>query len=323
MIKPLTLGNKTFPVNLVHAPLAGTSCAAFRLVTWKHGQLAFCCTEMISCKSLIYRPKNAYHRYIEKDPNEGPVCFQLFGNNPAELAEATKIITDHGADLIDLNCGCPVRKVRKQGAGSSLLMDPSKLYQMVRAMKDNTHLPVSIKIRVESNSPCKFNAEIAKVVNDACPDFLVVHGRHWNEHYETPCNYEQIKYFVDTVKVPVIGNGDVACVDSLKRMLATGCAGAMIGRAGVGQPWLTKKLIAAINNEQFSMPSPQEIGNIFIEHIEQLIKLLNSEKFAILQARSHAGYYARGMRNKKDFCAAVNVCDNFDAFKNICAQYFR
>ena len=322
MIKSLTLCNKTFPVNIIQGPLAGVSCAPFRRLTWVYGSPAFSCTEMISCKTLIHQPKQSHQRYIAKDPHEGPVCFQLSGSDPIELAEATKKVTDYGADLIDLNCGCPVKKIRSKGAGSSLLTDSSKLYQLISAMKQNTHQPVSIKIRVEGNSDDKFNLEVAKVVEDAGADFLIVHGRHWTEHYETPCHHDDIQFFVEQLKIPVIGNGDISCIDSLKRMFATGCAGVMIGRASVGQPWLIQKLMAEMNQEKFTPPLLKKIGEIFVEHVEELTKLLDSERFAILQARKIAKYYARDLPNKIEFCTKINACHDLDDFKAICLYHF-
>jgi tRNA-dihydrouridine synthase B len=322
LISSLQFGNKAFPVNLIQGPLAGISCAPFRSLTWRYSKPAFSCTEMISCKTLLHQSKASQQRFVQKDPNEGPVCFQLAGSEPKELAEATKIVTDYGADLIDLNCGCPVKKIRSKGAGSSLLLEPSRLYQLITAMKQNTHVPVSIKIRVEGGTVEKFNQQVATVINEAGADFLVVHGRHWTQHYETPCHYEDIQFFVEHVKAPVIGNGDIACIDSLKRMFATGCAGAMIGRAGVGQPWLIGRLIADMTNQPFIIPSQSEIGAIFIEHVQQLALLLRREKFAILQARKFAKYYARNLANKTEFCAEVNVCNSLNDLKLICSQYF-
>lgn len=322
MIKPLTLKNQTFPINLIYGPLAGISCAAFRLLCWQYGQPAFACTEMISCKALKYKTKNAYQRYTERDPKEGPVCFQLFGSDPKDLAEATKMVTDFGANLIDLNCGCPVKKVRAQHAGSSLLTDPATLYKLILAMKQNTHLPVSVKIRVEGNSPEKFNTELAQVITEAGADFLVVHGRHWNEHYDKPVHYDQIKFFVEAMKIPVIGNGDVACIDSLKKMFATGCTGVMIARAAIGQPWLIKKLVAEMNNETFITPSIEAVGQIFLEHIDLLIKTTGHEKSAILQARKIARNYSRSIKNRAGFCTEINVCEKYEDFRELCKKYF-
>ena len=324
MIKPLQLGNRIFPVNIIQGPLAGVSNHPFRRLIWQHSQPAFSCTEMVSCKTILHQPKIAAARYIQKDPHEGPVCFQLSSNNPVELAEAVKRVTDFGADLIDLNCGCPVKKIRSKGAGSSLLTNPQKLFQLITAMKNNTHVPVSIKIRVQGQNSDdeKFNAEVAKVVSHAGADFLVVHGRHWTEHYETPCRHNEIQFFVENLKIPVIGNGDISDIASLKKMLATRCAGVMIGRAGVGQPWLIKKLIAEMNNESFVMPTNQAISQIFLEHIESLIELLDGEKFAILQARKFAKYYARKLDNKADFCENINNCESLQQLKELCGKYF-
>lgn len=318
----LTLGNKQFPSRMIQGPLAGISCAPFRRLTWAYSKPAFSCTEMMSCKTLLYQAKAIQKRFVHKAPDEGPVCFQLAANDPSELAEATKRVTDCGADLIDLNCGCPVNKIRKTGAGSSLLLDPSKLYQLIRAMKQNTSVPVSIKIRVEGGSSDRFNASIAQVVSDAGADFLIVHGRHWHEQYETPCHHQDIQFFVENVKIPVIGNGDIACFDSLQKMLATGCAGVMIGRAGVGQPWLIGQLQAQLNQTAFTRPQPAEIGSMFIEHVEQLSDLLASEKFAILQARKMAKYYARSIGQRREFCDAINVCDALVTFRALCQAYF-
>jgi tRNA-dihydrouridine synthase B len=321
LIKPLTLGSRTFPSNLIQGPLAGVSCAPFRRLTWQYSEPAFSCTEMLSCKTLIHQPAFSIQRYIKKDPYEGPVCFQLSGNNVDDLAIATRKVTEAGADLIDLNCGCPVNKIRSKGAGSRLLTNPTMLYQLVCTMKQNTHLPVSIKIRVEGNDE-KFNQEIARVVSEAGADFLIVHGRHWTESYDIPCRYDDIQFFVEQMNIPVIGNGDISNVDSLRKMFLTGCAGVMISRAGMGRPWLLRQLRAEMNQEPFVVPLSKEIGGMLIEHVEQLSFLLGNEKFAILQARKFAKYYAREVLNKVNFITAINDCNSLQELKTICAAYF-
>ena len=303
MIKSLTLGNRTFPVNLIQGPLAGISAAPFRRLTWEQGRPAFSCTEMISCKTLIYQTTHTHRRFVWKDPAEGPVCFQLSGHDPQELGLATRIVTDCGADLIDLNCGCPVKKIRSKGAGSRLLANPGELYHLIRAMKQNTTLPVSVKIRVDGHSTEKLNAEVARVVCEAGADFLVVHGRHWTDDYTTPCHYEDIQFFVENSAIPVIGNGDVSDAASLKRLFATGCAGVMISRAGVGQPWLMQKLIADLTGLPFKHPTSFEVEQFFRQHVRELAALLNSEKRALLEARQFVKYYAHHISHNPDFCA--------------------
>ena len=321
MIKPLTIGNRIFPVNLIQGPLAGFSSAAFRLLTWQYSKPAFSYSEMISANALIKNHQLTQKRFLDKDPQEGPVCFQLVGNTAKELAAAAKILTDHGADLIDFNCGCSVPKIRGNGAGSSLLMDRPKLYQLLTSLRQSSSLPLSVKIRVALNDE-KTNEEIAEVISDSGFDCLVVHGRNWEEHYNTPCHHELIQFFVERLKIPVIGNGDVSCINSLKRMLATGCAGVMIARALVGQPWLIGKLIAEMKQKEFTLPSTKEIGEIFIAHVAHLAKLLSSEKNAVIQARKLTKSYASSLQQRKEFSHLINSCEDFAKFQLICRSYF-
>jgi tRNA-dihydrouridine synthase B len=321
LLTPLILGSRSFPNNLVQGPLAGISCAPFRRLTWELSKPAFTYTEMISCKTLLYQVKSN-ERFIKKYPSEGPVCYQLSGNDPIELAKATQLVTEAGADLIDLNCGCPVNKIRSRGAGSSLLKNPTHLYKLIQAMKQNTQVPVSVKIRIDGHSNERFNHDLVLMLKDSGVDFITVHGRHWSEGYDVPCHYQQIQYFVEELRIPVIGNGDIHCIESLKSMFTTGCAGGMIGRAGVGQPWLIAKLKADLVNELFVSPSPIEIGKMFLTHVQELSELLGNEKFAVIQARKFAKYYARHLKNPREFSQTINICENLQQLTLACAHYF-
>ncbi len=322
-IAPLKLGSQLFANNLIQGPLAGVSTAPFRELTWHYGAPAYTCTEMISCKTVLADPDLVKQRFLKSSTTEGLVCTQLSSNNPQELGQATAFVTEHGTDLIDLNCGCPVKKIRSKGAGSSLLMDPQKIFQMIQAMKNNTHLPVSIKIRVDGSSNDSFNKELVTMLADSGVDFVIVHGRNWRERYDIPCNYEQISYFVNELPMPVIGNGDIACAESLKAMFATGCAGVMIARSGVGQPWLIKQLQAELTNAEFIKPTVKEVGEMLITHMNKLTQLLKNEKFAILQTRSFAKYYARDIAEKKEFCTQLNQTEVLSEAIHLCEQYFQ
>ncbi|MBU0744384.1 MAG: tRNA-dihydrouridine synthase [Gammaproteobacteria bacterium] len=321
MIKPLQIANRSFPNNIILGPLAGISTTPYRLLAWEYSKPAFSYSEMISASALVRNSRQTQKRYLDRSPNEGPVCFQLVGSIPKELAEATKIVADSGADLIDFNCGCSVPKIHNNGCGSALLKDRVKLYNILNTIRKNTTLPFLVKIRVAINDD-KTNEEVAKVITDAGADCVVVHGRNWGETFNTPCRLEAIKFFVGLMKIPVIGNGDVKCIDSLKNMFATGCNGAMISRACVGQPWLIGKLIADINQQSCILPTSQEIGEIFISHIKQLAKLLENERMAVLQARKLAKSYARTIPNRKDFSNQINICDDLPAFTSLCRNYF-
>ncbi len=288
LIHSIQLGNRLFPSNLIQAPLAGTSCAPFRELIAQFGGAAYCVTEMISAKTLLGKPEP---RYIYKSPHEGPLCFQLSGNNAIELQAAAARALEHGADLIDLNCGCPVNKIRKKQAGSKWLSMSHELGQVIRAIKSVISVPLSIKIRVDGASGDRFNTDVVKAIQDAGADFIIVHGRHWSEHYETPARLDEIASIVQSANIPVIGNGDVKNTASLQKMFhQTGCHGVMIGRASVGKPWLFQQLQAEDQGKIFMLPSETEIADLLIQHITKLSQL-ESPQSALLQARKFAKYY--------------------------------
>lgn len=321
LIKPLQLGTLQLTSNLIQGPLAGYSCAPFRVITHKYGKPAFCVTEMISAKDLIHRqPKPK--RYLGKDPEEGLLCYQLSGSDPNYLAQASELVSNHGADLIDLNCGCPVGKIRAKQAGSKLLTSPEKIHALVKAMKTNTDAVVSIKIRVSGEIIDHDDHAVIDAAEQAGVDYITVHGRHWTERYDIPARYDAIKDIVNYAKVPIIANGDVADYASLKRIFEiTQCAGVMIARASVGQPWLFQELYATDRHQSFLTPTSVEISEIFQEHMRALIKL-EKERFAILQARKFAKYYAQHLPNTLEFTIAMQQANTEKDFLALIRYYF-
>lgn len=320
-IKPLQLGSLQLPNNLIQGPLAGYSCAPFRVITQKYGNPAFCVTEMISAKDLIHRhPKPK--RYLGKDPQEGLLCYQLSGNDPEFLGKAAALVSEHGADLIDLNCGCPVSKIRAKQAGSKLLTTPETIHALVKAIKANTNATVSIKIRIAGSLADHNDANVIDAAEQAGVDFITVHGRHWTERYDVPCQYDAIADIVRYARVPIIANGDVQDYPSLKRIFEiTQCAGVMIARASVGKPWLFQKLVAEENNLPFSNPNATQIGEIFREHLRGLIAL-EKERFAVLQARKFAKYYGHSLANPLEFTIAMQKANTEKDFLGLIEQFF-
>lgn len=317
----LKIGNKTFTSQLIQAPLAGFSCAPMRVLAARYGQVAYCCTEMISAKDLLKRPATELDRYTYKDPEEGPLCFQLSGNNATELAEAAEHVTAYGADLIDLNCGCPKPKLRKKGVGSRLLADADHLATLVSALKSHSQLPLTVKIRVDGHSEDDYNQTIATACASAGADALIVHGRHWTEDYDVACHYDQIAEITSCVDIPVIGNGDIADFASLKRMLDTGVAGVMIARASTGRPWLFAQLSAELAGNTYPLPSSAQVGEVCLEHIQRLAALIG-EYPACLQARKITRYYARDWIASEEFYQKLYQIDSLETLTRLVNDYF-
>lgn len=318
-IKPIKLKNCTLANNIVQGPLAGYSCAPFRVLATQWGQPGFTCTEMISAKDLIHRPVKP-KRYLWRDPREGTLCYQLSGNEPDELARAAEMVSAAGADIIDLNCGCPVNKIRRKGCGSRLLAYPELLEQCLRALRQNTDAAVTVKVRISAGD--HDDLAVVQAAEAAGVDAIIVHGRDWTQRYDVDCNLTRIRDIKLATQLPVFANGDVEDIASLERTFAaTQCDGFMIARASVGRPWLFAQLRAQAAGESFTIPDTATIGQLFLQHIDDLAALEN-EKLAVLQSRKFAKYYARTMPRAAEFVLTVQQLITRDDVARCIDQFF-
>lgn len=310
-----------FDRKLIQAPLAGYSCAPFRKLARQWGKPDYCCTEMLSAKH-IFNGSQQKKRYMYKDPDEGKLCIQLAGNQVDELVFAANEVVSWGADLIDLNCGCPQPKIRKKRYGSHLLADSKKLYEIVKALKQNIALPILVKIRVDNNSKDNYNQDIAKAIEDAGADCITVHGRHWKEDYSTPVSYKDIAEIKKSVSIPVIGNGDIVDTPSAKKMFdETGCDAIMIARASLGQPWLFEKIYQELQGKVFKEPTLKTVGEMLLQHVRGLIEI-DTEVPAILQSRKLAKYYQRDLFYDALFTRSVNTVQTYGEFEKLITDNF-
>lgn len=300
-IRGLVLGN-----NLLQAPLAGYSSAPFRALVWRLGRPGLLATEMISARAIEVGAASQ-EKYLAKSPDEGPVAFQLWGASESAVEIAARTAEEHGADVVDLNCGCPVPKVRSAGGGSKLMEDPALIGRLVAAMRRGTTLPVTIKIRVGINQFNYNGVEIAKIAENEGVDLITVHGRHAKERYSHPARLEKIAEIVAAVRVPVVGNGDVHDGASAANMFAqTGCAGVMVGRACMGAPWVFAQITAELSGQEWVAPPAREMAQIMLEHYDLLVGLIGEDK-AVRQSRKLGAFYSRGMHGAKDFRNALNT----------------
>lgn len=280
---PFTIGNLTFPNRLIQGPLAGFSCAPFRELFSQYQPPAYCVSEMISAYDLVHKPI-PQHRYIYRSARERRLCYQIAGNDPQILAKAAYYLNEQGADLIDINCGCPKLKIRKKGAGSALLADSQLLINIVTAVKSVISCPLTLKLRIQDPIT---DLILAKQLADAGVDALIVHGRRWMDDYSILCDLEAIQRIKQTVTIPIIANGDIACHLTLQQTIEQTKADAfMISRAGTGKPWLYQMLLT---NENKLINYSEQL-TLFIEHLQGLA-VLESEYKAVLQSRKLVTYY--------------------------------
>ncbi len=301
---PFKIGNLTLPNRLVQGPLAGYSCAPFRQLFYRYTPPAYCVTEMISANDVLSRhlPDS---RYLYRAPEEKRLCYQLSGNDPQTVAAAAMRVQSLGADLIDLNCGCPKAKIRKKGAGSALLDDAQRLLDIVRAVRAAVAIPFTVKIRIAGDER---DLVLAEKLEQAGVDALIVHGRRWTDDYDVSCDLAQIAAIKRAIAIPVIANGDIADQLSLARAHAvTGCDAYMIARAGSGNPWLYQYLLSGHIVEI----SQVERINCFMEHLQGLANL-DGEYQAVLQSKSLVRYYFRSLLSSSQL-QTFYMLDNLQA----------
>ncbi|VEB32470.1 tRNA-dihydrouridine synthase B [Legionella sainthelensi] len=279
----LKIGSLTLPHRLIQGPLAGYSCAPFRTLFDNYRSPAYCVTEMSSAMDILYKhSKNS--RYIYRAPEEQILSYQIAGTEPHLLAQAAQTLQRYGADIIDINCGCPKPKIRKKGAGSALLETPDQLVKIINEVRAVLTIPLTVKIRIQGNEQ---DFILAKKIEEAGADALIVHGRRWIDDYEVTPDLHQIACIKQRLAIPVIANGDIHDLDSLQKAVAlSGCDAYMISRAGSGKPWLYQELLT----QQNIAVSFSEKINLFIRHLQGLAALEDEYK-AVLQSKSLIRYY--------------------------------
>ncbi|MEK4698090.1 tRNA dihydrouridine synthase DusB [Solibacillus sp. FSL R7-0668] len=305
--KPFQIGDIVMDNRVVLAPMAGVCNSAFRLTVKEFGA-GLVYAEMISDKALnIRNQKTMDMLYI--DARENPMTLQIFGGDKENLVEAAKYVDKHTtADIIDINMGCPVNKIIKCEAGAKWLLDPNKIYEMVSAVVDAVDKPVSVKMRIGWDDEHVFAVENALAAERAGVSAIAMHGRTRVQMYEGKANWDVLAEVKKHISVPFIGNGDVETPQDAKRMLDhTGADAVMIGRAALGNPWMMYQTVRYLETgELLPEPSLREKMDVCLLHFERL-KTLKGEKVAVLEMRSHASWYLKGLRGNGKIRNAINT----------------
>jgi len=307
----IKLGNIKLTTPVFQSPMADCTDIAFRLIARERGlELAF--TEMISAEALVRENKRTLP-LIRRVRGDKPLGAQLVGHNPVSMGKAAAMIEELGFDILDLNCGCPVRKVTGSGAGSALLQHPDvadKIFQNV--MSHIKKIPVTVKMRIGFNDPSGREALCLALLAEkhGCAA-VTIHGRTRAQGYTGKADWNAIRLIKKALKIPVFGNGDIFSPEDAKRLMETaGCDGVAIGRGALGNPWLYDGIRSALVGKAPGEPTFEEKKLVALEHIRLEIKYAG-EKTGVLQSRKIAPWYFKGCPNVAQLRHKINSATSF------------
>jgi tRNA-dihydrouridine synthase B len=299
----MQIGNLTLDNNVILAPLAGITNLPFRLLAKASG-CGLVCSEMISANGLVYRSGKT-EQMLNSVPEEKPLSVQIFGSDPGIMAEAAAIVESKGADIVDINFGCSVRKVIKTGAGVALMRAPDQAKALLAAVRKAIRIPLTIKIRSGWDASGREALNIAGIAQDCGVDAIAVHPRTAGQQFRGRADWSIIAAVKKNVGIPVIGNGDIVSArDALKMLEETGCDAVMIGRKAIGNPAIFSQVLARINGEE---PVREDLSHRFdmMTHYFKASVDYMGEEAACRMMRSRLGWFTRGVRNSSKFRESI------------------
>ena len=316
----LKIGNVNLENNIILAPMAGITDLPFRIIA-KRFNPGLVCTEMVSSKAIFYNDEKT-KKLMNIDGEKKPISIQIFGSDPETMGYAAKYVSDI-ADIIDINMGCPAPKVVKNGDGSKLLLDLDKVEKVLKSVKNNSSIPVTLKYRMGWDKENIVASEVAKIAEKCGISAITIHGRTRNDFYSGEVDLETIKKVKQSVKIPVIGNGDIIDEESAKKMFDyTGVDGIMIGRGALGNPWIFEQIQYYLKTgEKLNRPSIEERYKIIKDHIDICIKT-KGERIAINEMRKHISAYTKNLKDSSLFRTNINKINDKDELLNYIKKYF-
>ena len=311
----MIIGNVSLKNNIILAPMAGVSDLPFRLLCQKEGA-GMTCMEMISAKAVLYNNKNT-ESLLAIHPDEECVSLQLFGSEPAIMAEIAKRIEERPFKILDINMGCPVPKIVNNHEGSALMKNPELVYDIVRAISEAISKPVTVKIRKGFDEDHVNAVEVARAAEAGGAKAVAVHGRTREQYYSGAADWSIIKAVKEAVSIPVIGNGDIKCGADARRMLEeTGCDGVMVGRAAEGNPFIFREITAFMEGREYTAPTLKEIKETVLLHADMQLEY-KGEFIGIREMRKHLSWYLKGFEGASALRKRINEMETFEELKEI------
>ncbi len=304
---------------IILAPMAGITALPYRRVMKSFGA-ALVFTEMVSANGLI-RDGHKTRELLVSCPEEAPLGVQLFGDDPQVLAEATRMIADE-CTLLDINMGCPVKKVIRSGAGSALLKEPHRIAAIIRAVRAQYSGPLSIKIRSGWDADSINFLEVGRIAEAEGADAVTLHPRTRSQGFGGKADWAQIGKLKQLLKIPVLGSGDIfTAADGIMMLQQTGCDAIMIGRGGYGNPWLIRDILTLLRGEQIAAVPATEKKTVATQHLQWHRQQFGDRK-TLFEMRKHLCWYARGLAGASRFRAELQQATVIDQLLEQVTRFF-
>ena len=313
----LQIGSVRVNGRFIMAPMAGVTDRAFRQICRDCGA-ALTVSEMISTRALLFQDKKT-RQLLQLAPNEKPGWIQIFGHEPESMAEgAVKALEISGAELLDINMGCPAPKIVRGGDGSALMRDPKQASAVIRAVVDAVSVPVTVKFRKGWDEESVNYLDFARMVQDSGASAVTLHGRTRTQMYAGQADWDAIAQVKQTLRIPVIANGDVSSPEDARRILAhTGADGVMISRGALGNPWLFAQCQAMDDGKEIPS-SPELVERLRTARVQiELAREYKGERIAMLEARKHLAWYVKGVRGTKKLKAKISGLTSLDQLEEL------